>query len=154
MSATETRTGGCLCGAVRFTLHDMPLSYGACHCEMCRRWTGSALLAVTMPSERLEIEGAAHVARIRSSDWAERAWCTGCGAGLWYRVTRDDTAGAGTHEIPIGLLDDPNGLRFDNEIFVDVRPDSMTFEGMAERDTLTRAQTFAKFAPELNEEST
>jgi hypothetical protein len=141
------RTARCLCGAVRLTLRDMPRDYGACHCEMCRRWAGSAFVAVNIPSERVEVAGAESVARIQSSEWAERAWCARCGSGLWYRVTAPGTAGYGDHEIPIGLLDDPNGLAFRNEIFVDCRPDSLTFEGTDARETLTRAETFAKYAP-------
>lgn len=42
---TETRSGHCLCGAVRITVTDPPQELGACHCGMCRRWTGSAFLA-------------------------------------------------------------------------------------------------------------
>ncbi|REC56182.1 GFA family protein [Rhodosalinus sediminis] len=141
------RTAGCLCGAVRMTLRDMPRDYGACHCEMCRRWTGAAFVAVPVPAERVEVAGSEAIGRLQSSAWAERAWCTRCGAGLWYRVTAPGTAGHGDYEIPIGLLDDPNGLAFRNEIFADCRPDTLTFEGMSGRETLTRAETFAKFAP-------
>ncbi|MFP4239854.1 GFA family protein [Rhodosalinus sp.] len=141
------RTAGCLCGAVRMTLRDMPRSYGACHCEMCRRWTGAAFLAVSLPGDSVRIEGAERIGRIQSSGWAERAWCTRCGSGLWYRVTLDGVSGAGGYEIPIGLLDDPNGLSFDREIYVDCRPDSLAFEGMAQRETLTRAETLAIYAP-------
>ncbi|MFP4275484.1 MAG: GFA family protein, partial [Paracoccaceae bacterium] len=104
------RTAGCLCGAVRLRISDMPSGFGACHCEMCRRWTGAAFLAVETPAAGVTVErGADRIARYQSSGWAERAWCGTCGSHLWYRVTRAGHAGAGCHEIPLGLLDDPSG---------------------------------------------
>ena len=34
-----------MCGAVRFVARDVQDKAGICHCEICRRWTGSAMLA-------------------------------------------------------------------------------------------------------------
>ena len=123
------RTGHCLCGAVTLHVADFPAEFGACHCEMCRRWTGAAFLAATVAPASLRLDGAANVARYQSSDWAERAWCATCGTHLWYRLTGPE----GAYEIPVGLLDDPDGLDFSSEIYVDCRPDSYAFEGTARR---------------------
>jgi len=44
--ATEIiRTGGCLCGAIRYTVKGEPYKSGLCHCTDCRQVTGSAFLA-------------------------------------------------------------------------------------------------------------
>jgi hypothetical protein len=145
---TRPATGRCLCGAVRLAISDLPRGFGACHCEMCRRWTGSAFLAVETPADRVTVDGSADVARLQSSDWAERAWCARCGSTLWYRVTTPGTPGFGSYEIPLGLLDDANGLAFETEIFADCCPDSYAFAGGETRERLSRAETFAKFAPE------
>lgn len=142
-----------MCGAVRLHVTDLPTGFGACHCEMCRRWTGSALLAVETPAERVTVAGAEHVARLHSSDWAERAWCARCGSTLWYRVTAPGVAGHGAYEVPLGLLDDASGLSFDTEIFIDCKPDSYAYAGQAARQTLTRAETFAKYAPSMEGDS-
>lgn len=143
------RTAGCLCGAVRLRLSDMPSGFGACHCEMCRRWTGAAFLAVETPAAGVEIaQGAERIARIQSSDWAERAWCAACGSHLWYRVTLEGHPGADSYEIPLGLLDDPSGLTFEREIFIDCKLDGFAFAGQDARESLTRAETFALYAPE------
>jgi len=49
------QTGGCLCGDIRFTLHEDPVTVYACHCTDCQKETGSAFyLAVVMRSEALE----------------------------------------------------------------------------------------------------
>ena len=39
---SRTRTGGCLCGAVRYTVRGEPLHVGRCHCADCRKRSGSA----------------------------------------------------------------------------------------------------------------
>ena len=35
------RSGSCLCGAVRFTVHGEPEHVGRCHCADCRKESGS-----------------------------------------------------------------------------------------------------------------
>ena len=42
----ETLTGGCMCGAVRYTIAEKPLSAGLCHCNRCRPQSGSAFSTV------------------------------------------------------------------------------------------------------------
>jgi len=135
-------TGQCLCGAVRFEVTDLRTDFGACHCEMCRRWTGSALLGIEVPDADIRFTGTDHIARYQSSDWAERARCTGCGSSLWYRVTAKGPQ-SGVYEIPIGLFDDAGGLHMTHELFIDEKPDSYAFAG--ERDLTTRQQFMAKY---------
>lgn len=147
MAPTRPATARCMCGAVRLTITDLPAAFGACHCEECRRWTGLAFVAVETPGDRVSVEGEEHVARLQSSAWAERAWCARCGSTLWFRVTEPQAAGYGAYEIPLGLLDDADGLDFASEIFIDCKPGSWAFAGQERRETLTRAETFAKFAP-------
>jgi hypothetical protein len=139
---STTRTGGCLCGAVRFTIRDCPAGFGACHCEMCRRWSGSALLALSVPGDRVDLTGAEQIVRFQSSEWAERAWCGTCGSNLWYRLTHDGAPD--TLELSLGLLDDANGLDFDSEIFIDCKPDCYAYAG--ERRQMTRAEVMARYA--------
>lgn len=137
------RAGGCLCGAVRFRALLTGTNFGACHCPMCRKWTGSALLGITVPAADVEWTGAEHIARRQSSAWGERAWCADCGSPVWFRVT---VAGphAGNLELPIGAFDDANGLTMTNEIYIDHKPDSYAFAGEG-RTILTRAQCVEKF---------
>ena len=42
MSGHTAASGGCLCGAVRWQASAPPRIVHHCHCDMCRRWTGSA----------------------------------------------------------------------------------------------------------------
>lgn len=137
------REGGCLCGAVRFTARLTGTNFGVCHCPMCRKWTGSALLGITVPEGNVAWTGAEHVARRQSSAWGERAWCAECGSAIWFRVTVDGPY-AGNVELPVGLFDDANGLTMTNEIYIDHKPDSYAFAGEG-RQVLTRAQCVEKF---------
>jgi len=143
-----SRSGRCLCGAVSFVASQAPDVYGACHCEMCRRWTGGALFGLSVPADALQITGQQHIARIQSSDWAERAWCSECGSGLWYRVTLKGGPGHGVYEIPVGLLDDTAGLELEREIFSDQSLTGLHLQG--EHPRLTRAQTLAMYGVELD----
>ena len=138
----DERAGGCLCGAVRFRARLTHHIFGACHCEMCRRWTGSALLAISVPTGNVTWQGEGSIARYQSSDWAERAHCRRCGSALFYRVTSDGP-GAGDIELPVGAFDNADGLVFDSEIYIDLKPDSYAFAG--DRARMTRAQTYEHF---------
>jgi len=144
-----TKTGGCMCGAVRFSAENVPENSGACHCEMCRRWTGSALLGVTVPADGVTWDGAGNIATLQSSPWAARSWCSKCGSALYYRVTAEGDFSK-TIEMPIGLFDDPNGFTMTNEIYIDHKPDSFAYAG-TDRAVLTRAQTLEKFGVTLDE---
>ncbi|MDP2739926.1 MAG: GFA family protein [Pseudorhodobacter sp.] len=140
----SVRTGGCMCGAVRFEAQLTRHEFGACHCEMCRRWTGSALLGITVPRAKVVWSGQENIATIQSSSWAERAWCSKCGSGLYFRVTVESDY-SNDIEIPVGLLDDANGLSMANEIYIDHKPDSYAFAGEG-RTLLTRQDCIEKFS--------
>ena len=143
MASEDVRSGGCLCGAVRFTARLTGRSFGVCHCPMCRKWTGSALLGITVPFGNVDWQGEDHIARRQTTAWAERAWCRDCGSGIYFRVTQDGPWG-GNIELPIGLFDDANGLEMASEIWIDHKPDSFAFAG-ERRKLLTRAECVAKF---------
>jgi hypothetical protein len=136
--------GQCMCGAVRFTAQSVQTDFAACHCKMCQRWAGSALLATTVRGDDLTWIGQDHIARFQSSDWAERAWCTNCGSGLWYRITAQGPH-QGEYEIPVGLFDDTTGMRLVREIFTDRKSEAFAFAG--DHEMLTEAQVIALFGP-------
>ena len=115
---------------------------------MCQRWAGSAMFGVSVAPEDMAIEGAEMVGTYVSSDWASRSFCTRCGSSLWYRYDPKQDGG-GTYEIPIGLLDDGNGLVMRREIFIDRKPDSFSLSGNHER--LTQAEVETLFSVQLGD---
>ena len=130
---TAERTGRCLCGAVRISVTDAVTDLAACHCEMCRRWTGLALVCLGVAERNLRVEGAGNVASYRSSDWAERCFCRTCGSTLWYHLTAPGPEH--THYVAAGLLDDLSGMTLSHEIFYDRKPAAFTFAGDTTRST-------------------
>ena len=123
-------TGRCLCGAVRFTAHEPQAHVGACHCDMCRRWTGGPLMAVECGSRLTVDEGEDCVKAYRSSDWAERAFCAQCGSGLWYKFLPQDA-----FIVSAGLFDDQSDFRFTEQVFVEEKPDWYDFANKTARKT-------------------
>ncbi|SMC59861.1 GFA family protein [Primorskyibacter flagellatus] len=138
----EKRKGQCMCGAVRFSARVNPTKVHVCHCEQCRRWTGSALFAISAAKDDVEIEDTGAVRSFRSSDWASRSVCGTCGSALWYRFD-EGKDGAGDFEIAIGLLEDASGLALEQEIFADQCPDFWAIRG--DHGRLTRQETLALF---------
>jgi len=107
------RTGKCMCGAVTYTAKGLKAELSACHCGMCRRWTGGPLLSAT--SKDVAWEGEDKIQTFKSSDWAERAFCSVCGSALFYRVTADGphhgmVAVAENLDAALGLAEEVEGL--------------------------------------------
>lgn len=103
--------GRCLCGAVRISIETLPKGASACHCSMCRRWTGAAFWGMIAPEHEVRVTG--EVARYRSSDFAERTWCPACGTQLWFR---DDGA---AYELMPGLFDAAAEIPLAREVYAD-----------------------------------
>jgi hypothetical protein len=140
-----TMHGACLCGAVSFEAEPERPEVHACHCEMCRRWTGSALMCVSVKPAAIRFEGAEHIERFRSSDWAERAWCGRCGSTLYYHLTAGPPERE-SYEMAMGLFNRPDDFALTLEIFSDCRPACLALAG--EHRTMTRAEVLARFAGE------
>jgi hypothetical protein len=87
----EGATGGCLCGAVRFTYSgELGGSLGritACLCDQCRRAQGFA--AAVGPAEARGfsiVQGQDQVCEFESSPGKMRAFCGRCGSPLYSRL--------------------------------------------------------------------
>lgn len=129
--------GSCLCGAVTVTAADHT-SINVCHCGMCQRWGGGPLLAVHCGSH-VQLSGSEHITVFKSSDWAERGFCSKCGTHLYYRLVT-----ANEYMLPAGLF---KGVPFklDEQIFIDHKP--AYYELANQTPKLTEAEVFAKYAP-------
>lgn len=115
-------TGKCLCGSVRFNADAVDAEVHACHCSMCRRWSGGPGLAVQ--AGKVEFDGAEHITRYASSDWAERGFCHNCGSHLFYYLKPADL-----YMLWSGSFDDPSTFRLAGEIYIDEKPQGYAFAG-------------------------
>lgn len=133
--------GACLCGACKVTITPAENHMHVCHCDMCRAWTGSALMAVQVNPGDLAVTGPER--RRATSDWAERAWCDDCGSSLYYRVTADGPYKDVAH-VAVGLFANAGGFPLVSELYVDSRPEGYSFAGNLKG--ITRAEMEAMFA--------
>jgi hypothetical protein len=139
MSNPTVAQGTCLCKAVSLSASQLSKSVGACHCNMCRKWGGSALLVLEGKSD-VHFEGEENISIYPSSDWAERGFCKHCGTHLFYRLKQQTE-----YYLPVGLFDNIDELVFENQIFIDEKPEYYTYAN--ETKNMTGAEVFALYAP-------
>jgi len=103
------RTGGCLCGAVRYSVRGEPVHVRRCHCASCRKESGSAFTVYALwPTEALELSG-------ELAGYDGRGFCPRCGSRLVDTAADDETL----VEIRLGSLDEaPFELEPVDEIWV------------------------------------
>ncbi len=138
------KTGSCLCGAVKYTIKDAKPEAGACHCGMCRKWSGGVFFAVEAQPDTVTLEGQDSLTRFASSDWGERGFCSACGSSLFFRITAPGPH-HGVYHFGFGTFDDQSGVEMAGEIFIDRKPDTYSFAGNAPR--MTEAEFLALYAP-------
>ncbi|WP_095012860.1 GFA family protein [Tsuneonella mangrovi] len=86
---TTPKTGGCLCGAVRYSFTGEPLMQAVCHCKNCQRQSGSGWsMLVGLPKAAVEIEGevTTYTDHGTSGDEVYRQFCPTCGSPVFTRV--------------------------------------------------------------------
>jgi hypothetical protein len=127
---TRVRAGGCLCGAVRYSVRGDPVHVRRCHCADCRKESGSAFSVYAQwPVDAFEMSG-------EISSYDGRGFCARCGSRLL------DTTGLGDAliEIRLGSLDEaPFELKPEDEIWVKRRESwILAVEGAAQHDESRR----------------
>ncbi len=105
-------TGGCLCGAVRYTATAAPTWVNHCHCRDCQRHGGSAMATwVTFESSVISFTTPPDI--YKSSATAERGFCGRCGSTLsWQSHTGRDLI-----DIAAGTLDNPAEVEPSEHLF-------------------------------------
>ena len=96
-------SGGCLCGAVRFTVSGKLGPVVHCYCRTCRKAQGSAF-ATTAPLRFKYftlVSGVGSVTEYESSPGKRRCFCRICGSPLWSRRESEPDI----LRIRLGLLD-------------------------------------------------
>ena len=81
-----TFSGGCLCGAVRYTCSAEPMMAGHCHCEDCRRSSGSGHCShMLVPETTLSLNGVTtgYDRPADSGNVVSRHFCPTCGSAVF-----------------------------------------------------------------------
>lgn len=133
MSETETYSGGCQCGAVRFRVTGPIIHASVCNCRMCQKAFGNFFAPFAHgPEEPAWTRG--RPAIFKSSERVERGFCRDCGTPLTYKWGDDITA------IAIGAFDKPDAIMPNIEYAREARHpiladlDSMTSEPFGATD--------------------
>jgi hypothetical protein len=109
--------GGCLCGAVRFSISAPPQSSLICHCETCRR-ASSAPSVAWLTFERAGFAFTAGKPRsYRSSPAVTRTFCTTCGSPLTY--VKDSSADE--IDVATAALDEPERYPPTREVWLEYK---------------------------------
>ncbi|RWX75904.1 GFA family protein [Neorhizobium lilium] len=113
---TELLSGGCQCGAVRYTIRGQVSDRAICHCRMCQKAVGS----VTWPFFTVKLADMewtrGRPALYRSSEAAERGFCAACGTPLSFQPVDGDAL-----DLSIGSLDDPAKMPPDKQYWAGQR---------------------------------
>lgn len=116
------RAGGCLCGAVRYTVEGEPFHVGRCHCADCRKRSGSTYTIYGQwPLSAFESIG-------EYATYHHDSFCPRCGARLFSVYPGEGV------EVQLGSLDDaPFELRPEAELWIKRRePWMLPVDGAAQ----------------------
>ena len=114
-------SGGCLCGAVRYTVGAPPALAVNCYCTDCRRASGTAHSThVAVPAEAFVLKGPVsfYESRADSGQMVKRHFCPDCGSPLY--STGD--GGSGMVYLRASGLDDPDAVAPQVSVYVSRAP--------------------------------
>lgn len=112
-----TLTGGCLCGAVRYTVSIPVTELRACHCTHCQKTSGAAgTVNAIVPSEAFRITQGTprrYDAKADSGRTLYRFFCADCGSPIYsQRATAPERV-----VVRAGTFDEPGDMKITANIW-------------------------------------
>src|ERR1700704_857091 len=107
------RTGGCLCGAVRYSVAGALRPVVVCHCTQCRRMTGHVMAATAARRGDFRLVSERELKWYAASNEARRGFCGRCGSTLC-----GEAVGRDYNSIAGGSRDKSRALTIACHIFV------------------------------------
>jgi len=108
MSDDAKRTGGCMCGAVRYEITGESFGINHCHCLSCRKHNGAAVVTLAgFKADQVAFSGDERKI-YESSPGVGRAFCGKCGTPLTWEGDGGDLGPI--FEFHLSTFDDPNVL--------------------------------------------
>ena len=116
-------TGGCACGAIRYTCTAEPLMMLHCHCRDCQRSSGGPFAAfVVVPAEAFKVSKGSlhfHASPSEMGGMTRRGFCPDCGSPIMGKPDSLPQFVA----IRSGSLDDPSWFNSQMEVWTsDAQP--------------------------------
>ena len=108
-------TGGCNCGAIKFTASDnRTLWY--CHCEECRKATGNFMAATQVDLDKLQVEGTPKWYYV--TEKSRYGFCENCGSQLFWRNDNNPYL-----SVTGGVIDDTSEIVVGGHIYTSEKAD-------------------------------
>ena len=111
-----TLRGSCLCGGVEFELAEAPETLRYCHCESCKKLSGSiGTVNGRVPSNAIRIlAGKELLQTFQPAEGSAKTFCRTCGSNLFGGGWPDSE----TTSVRASALDDPVDARPSAHLFV------------------------------------
>ena len=116
-----SKTGHCHCGAVNYKVEGDPVRMAQCHCEACRRTTGTGhLVQAFFKRDDVVISGdtSTHKSVSDAGNTRTRHFCTTCGS----RLFAENSKGPGVIGIAVGSFDDSSWFKPEVILYNSDRP--------------------------------
>lgn len=113
-----SRSGGCLCGAIRYELASEPGMTAVCHCTHCQKQSGGVFSTnLVVPESDFSQQGETKVYQDTgdSGQAVYRHFCGDCGSPILSKVA----AMPGLCMVKVGTLDDFSGITPAIEVYTD-----------------------------------
>lgn len=121
MSEKYFATGQCLCGDVKFTIASKPVRMGQCHCDDCRKSTGTghASNAFFLKKE-VQIEGelSSYGSTTDTGSVITRFFCPNCGS----RLFGENNSATDIIGVSAGVLDESSWFKANAIVYNKRRP--------------------------------
>jgi hypothetical protein len=112
---SETKLSGhCYCGAVKFEISGESDWIGHCHCESCRRHSGSVMTTFAGFRPQQVVFTGAMPNRFSSDDGVTRSFCGQCGSPVAYESSDRPS----DIHLQLGLFDDLEAMPPSNHSFL------------------------------------
>jgi len=103
------RTGGCLCGQVRYQITAEPIISRLCWCRDCQHISGNGTANVIFPTEAIAVTGRLTEFKksAASGNAIRRKFCPDCGCHIF----AESSGRSGFTVVRIGTLDHPSTIK-------------------------------------------
>jgi len=109
--------GGCLCGAIRYEVKSDPVRVANCHCDDCRKATGSSFATNVFVKEEdlviLQGSPSSFEHKAGSGATMTKQFCGDCGSQLF----GFGSGSPGIRHVKVGTIDDVGAIRPAVDVF-------------------------------------
>ena len=127
-------TGGCLCGAIRYTIDAQVTGLRACHCKNCQKHSGTGgTVNAVVPTDKFRItQGTTKKyqdSATQSGRTLSRHFCAECGSSIYSQRNPDP----GFVVVRAGSLDESSGMTITSDIWTATAPPWAHIDPASER---------------------